>query len=334
MAEPKFVRVSDDFGWALAPDNLARATAVMGTYILRRLVTLPLMLLGVSIAVFLVLHMIPGDPARMAAGPDATERDVQQIRINYGLDRPLTEQYGIYLKKLVQGDLGESFQTLAPVTEGIARTFPATLELTIAGMLIAMVLGVPLGIYSALHPRGAADRLVTSVAVLGISMPGFFLGLLLMLVFASWLGWVPPTGRGTWRHLILPALTLGLPYVAAFARLTRSNMLDVLSEDFIRTARAKGLSWPKVTSRHAMRNASIPIVTVLGLDFGRLLGGAAIVETVFAWPGMGRYMVDAIMIRDIYVIQGTILVFAVSVVAINLAVDVIYGIIDPRITYS
>lgn len=306
----------------------------MGTYILRRLLTLPLMLLGVSIAVFLILHLIPGDPARMAAGPDATEQDVAQIRANYGLDQPLTVQYGIYLKKLIQGDLGESFQTLAPVTEGIARTFPATLELTVAGMLVAMVLGVPLGIYSALHPRGAADRFVTSLAVLGISMPGFFLGLLLMLVFASMLGWVPPTGRGTWRHLVLPALTLGLPYVAAFARLTRSNMLDVLSEDFVRTARAKGLSWAKVTYRHAMRNASIPIVTVLGLDFGRLLGGAAIVETVFAWPGMGRYMVDAIMVRDIYVIQGTILVFAVSVVAINLLVDVIYGIIDPRITYS
>lgn len=306
----------------------------MGTYILRRLLTLPLMLLGVSFAVFLILHLIPGDPARMAAGPDATEQDVAQIRTNYGLDQPLTVQYAIYLKKLVQGDLGESFQTLAPVTEGIARTFPATLELTVAGMLVAMVLGVPLGVYSALHPRGAADRFVTSLAVLGISLPGFFLGLLLMLVFASMLGWLPPTGRGTWRHLVLPALTLGLPYVAAFARLTRSNMLDVLSEDFVRTARAKGLSWAKVTYRHAMRNASIPIVTVLGLDFGRLLGGAAIVETVFAWPGMGRYMVDAIMVRDIYVIQGTILVFAASVVVINLLVDVIYGIIDPRITYS
>lgn len=306
----------------------------MGTYIFRRLMTLPLMLLGVSVAVFLVLHMIPGDPARMAAGPDATEQDIAQIRANYGLDQPLTAQYGIYLKKLIQGDLGESFQTLAPVTGGITRTFPATLELTVAGLIVALSLGVPLGIYSALHPRGAADRFVTSLAVLGISMPGFFLGLLLMLVFASMLGWVPPTGRGTWRHLILPALTLGLPYVAAFARLTRSNMLDVLSEDFVRTARAKGLSWSKVTYRHAMRNAAIPIVTMLGLDFGRLLGGAAIVETVFAWPGMGRYMVDAIMVRDIYVIQGTILVFAASVVAINLFVDVIYGIIDPRITYS
>ncbi len=306
----------------------------MASYILRRLVMLVPMLLGVSVAVFLVLHLIPGDPARMAAGPDATESDIEQIRTNYGLDRPLVAQYGIYLSKLLQGDLGESFQTLGPVTEGIVRKFPATLELAVAGMLIAVLLGVPLGIYSALHPRGTADRLVTSFAVLGISMPGFFLGLLLMLLFASVLNWLPPTGRGTWAHLVLPSVTLGLPYVATFARLTRSSMLDVFSEDFIRTARAKGLSWRKVTYRHALRNAAIPLVTILGLDFGRLLGGAVIVETVFAWPGMGRYMVDAIMTRDVFVVQGTILVFAAAVVVINILVDVVYGLLDPRIAYS
>jgi len=306
----------------------------MANYIIRRLLMLVPMLLGVSAAVFLVLHLIPGDPARMAAGPDASEADIEQIRVNHGLDKPFIVQYGIYLKKVLQGDLGESFQTMAPVTEGILRTFPATLELAAAGMLIAVLLGVPIGIYSALHPRGAADRLVTSLAVLGISMPGFFLGLVLMLVFASLLNWLPPTGRGSFAHLVLPSVTLGLPYVATFARLTRSSMLDVFSEDFIRTARAKGLSWRKVTYRHALRNASIPLVTMLGLDFGRLLGGAVIVEKVFAWPGMGRYMVDAIMVRDIYVVQGTILVFAASVVLINLIVDVIYGALDPRIAYS
>lgn len=306
----------------------------MASYILRRLLMFIPMLLGVSVAVFLILHLIPGDPARMAAGPDATEADIAQIRINYGLDKPIVVQYGLYLGKLVRGDFGESFQTLAPVTEGIVRTFPATFELAVAGMLIAVLLGVPIGIYSALHPRGTADRLVTSLAVFGISMPGFFLGLLLMLLFASILHWLPPTGRGTWAHLVLPSLTLGLPYVATFARLTRSSMLDVFSEDFIRTARAKGLSWRKVTYRHALRNSAIPLVTILGLDFGRLLGGAVLVETVFAWPGMGRYMVDAIMVRDIYVVQGTILVFATSVVVINLLVDVIYGALDPRIAYS
>lgn len=306
----------------------------MANYIIRRLLMLFPMLLGVSVAVFLILHLIPGDPAQMAAGPDATQADIEQIRTNYGLDKPFIQQYGIYLSRLVQGDLGESFQTLAPVTEGIARTFPATLELTVAGMLIAVFFGVPIGIYSALNPRGTVDRLVTSLAVLGISTPGFFLGLLLMLLFASELNVLPPTGRGTWAHLVLPSLTLGLPYVATFARLTRSSMLDVLAEDFIRTARAKGLTWGRLTYRHALRNASIPLVTMLGLDFGRLLGGAVIVEKVFSWPGMGSYMVDAIMVRDIYVIQGTILVFATSVVIINLIVDVIYGALDPRIAYS
>lgn len=306
----------------------------MVNYIIRRLLMLVPMLLGVSMAVFLILHLIPGDPAQMAAGPDATPADIEQIRMNYGLEKPFVTQYVIYLSKVVQGDLGESFRTLAPVTEGIARTFPATVELAIAGMIIAVVFGVPIGIYSALHPRGAADRFVTSIAVLGISTPGFFLGLLLMLLFASELNLLPPTGRGTWAHLVLPSLTLGLPYVATFARLTRSSMLDVLSEDFIRTARAKGLTWEMLTYRHALRNASIPLVTVLGLDFGRLLGGAVIVEKVFSWPGMGSYMVDAIMVRDIYVIQGTIFVFATSVVIINLIVDVIYGALDPRIAYS
>ncbi|WP_417280562.1 nickel ABC transporter permease [Celeribacter sp.] len=306
----------------------------MLSYVIRRLFLLLPMLIGVSIAVFLVVHLIPGDPARMAAGPDASEEDIAQIRTNYGLDKPLVTQYGIYLGKLLQGDLGNSFRTLAPVTEGIARTFPATLELTIVGMAIAVLLGVPLGIYSALHPRGGADRAVTSVAVLGISTPGFFLGLILMYVFSLKLGWLPPTGRGSLANLVLPAVTLGLPYVATFARLTRSTMLDVLSEDFIRTARAKGLSWRKVTYRHALQNASIPIVTVLGLDFGRLLGGAVIVESVFAWPGMGRFMVEAIMARDIYVVQGTILVFAAAVVIVNLLVDLLYGFLDPRITYA
>lgn len=306
----------------------------MVNHILRRLSMLFPMLLGVSMAVFLILHLIPGDPARMAAGPDASEADIAQIRVNYGLDKPLIVQYGIYLDKLLHGDLGNSFRTLAPVTEGIARTFPATLELTLAGMMIAVLLGVPVGIYSALHPHGTGDRLVTSIAVLGISMPGFFLGLVLMFIFALVLGWLPPTGRGTWGNLVLPSLTLGLPYVAAFARLTRSSMLDVLSEDFIRTARAKGLSWRRVTYGHALRNASIPIVTLLGLDFGHLLGGAVIVETVFAWPGMGRYMVEAIMVRDIYVVQGAILVFAVAVVVLNLLVDLVYGILDPRISYA
>ncbi len=304
------------------------------SYIVRRLLLLVPMLLGVSLAVFLILHAIPGDPARQVAGPDANEQDVEIIRQNLGLDQPLALQFGTYLQRLAQGDLGTSFQTQQPVLQGILSTFPATLELTAAGMIIAIVFGVPIGIYSALNRGTIWDRFVTSVSVLGISMPNFFLGLLLMLFFASYLGWLPPTGRGTIWHLILPALALGLPYVAVFGRLTRASMLDTLSEDYVRTARAKGLSQRKVTYRHALRNASIPLVTIFGLDFGRLLGGAVIVETVFAWPGLGRYMIHAIAARDIYVVQGAILFFALAVVLINLLVDIVYGLLDPRITYS
>jgi ABC-type dipeptide/oligopeptide/nickel transport system permease component len=303
-------------------------------YSIRRILLLPFLLFGVSVSVFLILHFIPGDPARLAAGPDATEADVRQIRENYGLDRPLTTQYSIYLRKLVHGDLGDSFQTYTPVSEEIARTLPATLELTATSMLLAVALGVPLGVAAAMRPRGAMDTSMTALAVLGVSMPGFFLGLLLMLLFAATLGWLPPDGRGGVAHLIMPAITLGLPYVATFSRLARSTMLDVLSEDYIRTAYAKGVPRYKVVFKHALANASIPLVTVFGMDFGRLLGGAVIVETVFAWPGMGRYMIDAIMARDIYVVQGTLLVFAALVVLVNLIVDLAYGIIDPRIAYA
>ncbi|MFJ3077940.1 ABC transporter permease [Pseudomonas sp. NPDC087029] len=306
----------------------------MLNYAIRRLLLLLPMLLGVSIVVFLVLHFIPGDPARLAAGPDATDADVEQIRQNYGLDKPLLNQYLIYIKNVASGDLGESFQTFTPVLEGIARTLPATLELTAAGMLLAVIIGVPLGIIAALRPRGVLDSTLTTLAVVGISMPGFLLGLVLMSVFSASLGWLPPTGRGGLQHLILPAVTLGLPYVATFSRLARSTLMDVLKEDYIRTAYAKGVPNYKVVLKHALSNAAIPLVTVFGMDFGRLLGGAVIVETVFAWPGMGRFLIDAIMARDIYVVQGTVLVFAALVVVVNLIVDLAYGFLDPRITYN
>ncbi|NWB27970.1 ABC transporter permease [Pseudomonas gingeri] len=306
----------------------------MLNYTLRRLLLLLPMLLGVSIVIFLVMHFIPGDPAQLAAGPDATEADIAQIRKNYGLDQPLAAQYIIYVKKIASGDFGESFQTFTPVLESIARTLPATIELTAAGMLLAVLIGIPLGIVAALKPRSFLDSSLTTVAVLGISIPGFFLGLILMLIFSANLGWLPPTGRGGLQHLILPAFTLGLPYVATFSRLARSTMMDVLKEDYIRTAYAKGVPSYKVILKHALSNAAIPLVTVFGMDFGRLLGGAVIVETVFAWPGMGRLLIDAIMARDIYVVQGTVIVFAAAVVIINLIVDLVYGILDPRITYN
>ena len=304
----------------------------MLSYALRRLMGLVPMLLGVSVIVFLMLYAIPGDPAQMAAGPDAAEEDIAQIRKNFGLDRPVYEQYLIYLANLLHGDLGVSFRTQRPVATEIARTLPATIELSSAAITIAVLLGVPMGVVSALRPRTLLDSAFTMLAVFGISMPGFFLGLLLMLLFASQLGWLPPTGRGGLTHLLLPAFTLGLPFVASFARITRSNMLDVLVEDYVRTARAKGLSRRVVVYRHALINAAIPLVTLLGIYFGRLMGGAVIVETIFAWPGMGRYMIDAIGQRDIYVVQGTILVFAASIVVVNLIVDILYGLLDPRIS--
>ncbi len=306
----------------------------MLNYVLRRIILLIPMLLAISMGVFLVLHLIPGDPARSAAGPDASEEDIDLIRKSYGLDKPLPTQYWIYLKKLIHGDLGRSFRTRRPVIQEIQRRLPATAELSACAMLIAVAIGIPIGILSSVKPKTMLDNVVTLFAVFGISMPIFFLGLILMILFSSIFMWLPPTGRGGIAHLILPSFTLGLPYVATIARLTRSNMLDVISEDYIRTARSKGLSERIVIYKHALLNALIPVVTLLGLYFGRLLGGAVITETVFAWPGLGRYMIDAIIMRDIYVVQGTILVFAIAVVVVNLIVDLLYGLLDPRITYS
>lgn len=304
----------------------------MLTYVARRLLGFLPMALGVTLVVFLILQAIPGDPARLAAGPDASEEDVALIRANLGLDEPVYVQYAVYLRNLLTGDFGRSTRTQRPVIEEIARTLPATLELTGAAMLIAIGLGIPLGIAAAIRPGTPLDHGITLLSVFGISMPGFFLGLLLMVLFASTLQWLPPTGRGTLAHLLMPAVTLGLPYVATFARLTRSNMLDVLSEDYVRTARSKGLTHNEVVYKHALVNAAIPLVTVLGIYLGRLMGGAVIVETVFAWPGIGRYMVDAIVQRDVWVVQGTIFVFAMSVLLVNLIVDVLYGFLDPRIS--
>jgi ABC-type dipeptide/oligopeptide/nickel transport system permease component len=289
-------------------------------------------LLGVLFAAFLMLHLIPGDPARVAAGPDASDEDITMIRERYGLDKPLWEQFAIYLGRVAQGDLGESVRTRRPVVQEIARRLPATVELAAGGMLLAVLLGVPLGVAASLRPNTVVDNLITGASVLGISMPSFFLGLILMIVFSARLGFLPPTGRGGLEHLLMPSVTLGLAYVATFARLTRSNMLDVLSEDYIRTARAKGLQRRRVIWWHALVNAAIPLLTLLGVYFGRLLGGAVIIESVFAWPGLGRYMVNGIVTRDFDVVQASILVFATAIVLVNLAVDLLYGIVDPRLS--
>ena len=304
----------------------------MSGYVIRRLLALIPTLIGVLFAAFLMLHLIPGDPARVAAGPDASDEDIALIRERYGLDKPLWEQFALYLGRVVQGDLGESFRSRRPVVQEIARRLPATVELAAGGMLLAVLLGVPLGVAASLRPNTLLDNLITGASVLGISMPSFFLGLILMIVFSAQLGLLPPTGRGGIEHLVLPSVTLGLAYVATFARLTRSNMLDVLSEDYIRTARAKGLRRRRVIWWHALVNAAIPLLTLLGVYFGRLLGGAVIIESVFAWPGLGRYMVDGIVTRDFDVVQASILVFATAIVLVNLAVDLLYGIVDPRLS--
>ena len=301
-------------------------------YAAYRLALLIPTLLVVSAVVFLILHAIPGDPARNAAGPDASDEDIEMIRTHYGLDRPLPSQYGLYLANLAQGDWGESFRSRRPVLDEIARRLPATAQLAGCAMVFAVVLGVALGVAASVRPNTMADNLITTLSSIGISIPVFFLGLVLLLVFAAWLQVLPPSGRGGLQHLVLPTITLGLPYVATFARLTRSNMLDVLSEDYIRTARAKGLRQRAVVNRHALINAAVPLITLVGVYFGRLLGGAVIVETIFSWPGLGRYMVDAIVQRDIYVVQGCILAFATMIVLVNLVVDLLYSVVDPRIT--
>ncbi len=300
-------------------------------YAIYRISVLIPTLLAVSLAVFLVLHLVPGDPARNAAGPDAEEEDIALIREHYGLDQPLWKQFGTYLFHVAQGDLGESFRSRRPVLDEVLRRLPATVELAGFAMLFAVLVGVGLGVAASMRPNSWLDQAIGALSAFGISVPVFFLGLLLMLFFAAKLQWLPPSGRGSWAHLVLPVVTLGLPYVATFARVARSTMLDVLSEDYIRTARAKGLLRRAVIWRHALINAAIPLVTLLGVYFGRLLGGAVIVETIFAWPGLGRYMVDGIIQRDLQVVQGCILFFATAIVVVNLVVDLLYSVLDPRI---
>lgn len=313
----------------------------MSQYVVRKLLSSILVLLGVSLAVFLILHLSPGDPARLLAGPEAYEEDIAAIRERLGLNDPLHVQYGRFLMGVLRLDLGNSFRTSRPVTQEIAARFPHTVELAVASILWSLPFGIAVGVFAARRPNSPGDGLSMGMALLGVSMPTFWLGLLLMLLFSYYLGWLPASGRGGslltlegWRTIIMPALTLGSPAAAVFARITRSSMLQVLDLDYIRTARSKGLSEQRVTYRHALRNALIPVVTMAGLQFGSLLGGALVTEQVFAWPGIGTLLVNAILSRDYPVVQGCILVIAAVFVLVNLAVDLLYSLVDPRITYS
>ncbi|MDQ7843462.1 MAG: ABC transporter permease [Armatimonadota bacterium] len=306
----------------------------MGGYVARRLLLLPPVLLGVLTVVFVLMRAVPGDPARLIAGPEATQVELEAVRREWGLDAPLPVQYLQYLSRVARGDLGESIRSRRPVTVELAARFPNTLQLALASLLIMTVLGVSVGIVAATHQNTFLDYASMTVALVGISMPVFWLGLMLMLLFSLYLGWLPATGKDGLAHVILPAITLGTALTAVVARITRASMLEVLRQDYIRTARAKGLSERLVVWAHALRNALIPTVTVVGLNFGGLLSGAVLTETVFAWPGIGRLIVDAIEMRDYAIVQGGVLLVALTYSLVNLIVDVAYAFIDPRIRYG
>jgi peptide/nickel transport system permease protein len=281
--------------------------------------------------VFGIVRLIPGDPARLLAGDFATEQIVDELRQKWRLNDPLPVQYAAYVGGLARGDFGRSITTSTPIRPELTERFLRTLELAVAGIVVAMVIGGAAGIVSAVRRSSLLDYAATALALTGISTPIFWSGLLLILLFSVRLEWLPAGGTGTLRHLVLPALSLGLFGAGALARQTRSGMLEVLGQDFVRTARAKGLPERVVVVKHALKNAMIPVVTVLGDQFGRLLGGAILTETVFAWPGMGRYLIESISQRDYPAVQGAILVFAAAVVIINLLVDLSYGMLDPRV---
>jgi peptide/nickel transport system permease protein len=303
-------------------------------YVIRRLIyAIPVMLV-VSIIVFAMLHIAPGDPASMLAGEDARPEDVAAVRAKFGLDQPLHIQYGVWLGNILQGDLGRSIVTRRPVLMEIQSRLPSTIELAVAALLIAMVVGMVVGVISATRQYSILDHSTMIMALLGISVPIFWLGLMLIFLFSVQLRWFPTGGGGTLQQLVLPAITLGAASTAIVARMTRSSMLEVIRQDYVRTARSKGLVERVVLVRHALKNALIPVVTVIGLQFGYLLGGAVITETVFSRPGLGRLLVASIMSQDFPVVQGTLMLLAGSFVLVNLLVDILYGYLDPRIRYQ
>ncbi|MGQ9622030.1 MAG: ABC transporter permease [Candidatus Caldatribacteriaceae bacterium] len=334
----------------------------MGRYVLKRLVLILPVLLGVSIVVFLVVRLTPGDPAKVMAGEHASPEFIEAVRVRWGLDRPLYVQYFIWLRSVLQGDFGTSIATHTPVLEELLQRFPATLELSLFAMIFAVLAGMTAGIISAVRQHSIFDYLAMTGALIGVSMPIFWLGLMLMFFFGLYLDLLPISGRldpeislrtitglylidalitrngrAFWNalsHLVLPGVALGTIPMALIARMTRSSMLEVIRQDFIRTERAKGLPERRVIYRHALRNALIPIVTVIGMEFGLLLGGAILTETIFAWPGLGRYTVDAVYARDYPAIQGSVLFIAFIFVVVNLITDILYAFINPRIRYG
>lgn len=297
------------------------------------MLTIPV-LVGVATLVFALIHMIPGDPAQSMLGESAAPADVDALRQKLGLDRPLAVQYGSFLAGLVKGDLGTSLRTGAPVTSQIAERMPATFELAVAAMIVAMVVSIPLGVIAAVWRGTAVDHSAMALALAGISIPNFWLGPLLALIFGVELGWLPVSGRGGLDHLVLPAISLGAALAAILARMTRATLLEELRELYVRAARARGVSRVRAVLAHALRNSLIPIVTIAGLQFGAVLTGAVITETIFSWPGIGRLLIQSIGFRDYPMVQGCILLIAVTYVAVNLLTDVLYGVLDPRIRFE
>jgi len=348
------------------------------TYVLRRVLGLIPVLFGVSLLIFLITRLIPGDPAVAMLGQRASAQALQQLRTDLGLTLPVwfnvqaaldrgvlglfDSQYFSYMGDLLRGDLGRSVFSRIPVSDSLMVRFPATVELALSSMLVALIIGIPAGVYAALHRGKLPDTLIMTFALSGVSFPVFWLAIILIYIFAVTLGWLPPSSRiglssdlhvitnfylidsvltGNWRalgdtvrHLVLPAIALGTIPLAIVVRMTRSSMLEVLSQDYVRTARSKGVGEREVVTRHALRNALLPVVTVIGLSFGTLLSGAILTETVFSWPGIGRWVYDAIGARDYPIIQGGVLFVAVTFAVVNLLVDLSYALIDPRIQYT
>jgi len=301
-------------------------------FVLRRLLLTIPVLLGVLFVVMLTMELIPGDPVALMLGDAATKETIARFREHLGLDRPLAVRYVRYLGQVVTGDLGRSIQQNRPVVDELAEAWPATVQLTVVALALAALVGVATGIVSAIWPNSLFDSLSRLSSLFGLSMPVFWTGLVLIVVFAFWLPLLPVGGVGSPAHLVLPAVTLALPSIAMIARMTRSSVLEVLREDYVRTARAKGVGERFVVAKHALRNAAIPILTLIGLQAGQLMGGAVLTETVFAWPGLGRLMVKAIFARDYVLLQGAVLIFAMAFVVINLIVDLSYGVLDPRVS--
>ena len=302
-------------------------------HIVRTLLLSLITLLGVSVLIFLMLRVLPGDPARVLAGLNASAEQVARIRADLGLDEPLLSQYWQFLSGVLTGDLGESARTSRPVSDEIAVRLPATLILAVVATIIGTIAGITAGVVAAVRRNSVVDHVISSVAMMGVSMPVYWLGLLLILLFAVTLGWLPAAGSGDPLSIVLPAVTLAAFSTALISRMTRASMLEVLGQDYVRTAEAKGAPPTTVIIRHGQRNAFIPILTVISLQFGALLGGAVLTETVFGWPGIGRLLVDSIGARDFAVVQGIVLVYAAAFILLNVIVDVLYVVIDPRIRY-